>query len=801
MKSLTDAQRTAVESTSRVVLVCGPTGTGKTHVLSRRAVALIRRSDTLPSDVVIMAGSPVRSQGIARDARNWLRTGDADPEGAPSSSTMTATTLRAWCADLLHRNGAIVGVSPNYSVYGPERVERLLGALMDQEGMRRSEVDLKRFRGTIANAKDKAYATGQIARHRLSPDEVGDSQVEHDLYAAYAKALDDACALDWQDLDHYAARVTERRPELAGDGHSFIVDDAHELSHAQHRLLQTIGTNACSVSLGWATDPGPSRDGSSTAMTTLPPWMQSNSEVHHVDLATQHRPPPPVAQAAATLDGAALDGATLDGAPPAAATTSPRSASPESETSPLRGHPPTVIEADTSAEEAQAVAALLHHYRSDPESSHRLAVIVRTPGLAETLSGHLEKEGIGVLRRYPPSAEEEPLPQLVAYLHLSVNPADRHALERVLNYPARGIGPTTRKRLRRFARSERIGMWEAIGRDKDINTMSSRQRSAVRSFREMIQRLGDERRRRPREDFLKYVLEETGLSANVAKGRTHTALKQWERLLHAARTVDEDAAQRDPHGLMRTLQVDAVRPVSRLETLHRSAPEWPAERTEGGRDRTQATSAGTQDDSASPQVTVATFSLAQDVACDVAIVCGLEEGLSPLKGRTDKETLMRRERGLLYTAITRPHQGLYLTWARSRDAGTDDDTIRKRSRFLSVMQQDAPWQSQTAAEIIGLQRGPNADTPYTKMDPHYYRTDPRAQQADPNPSVTPVDETINAIDEGTHVSHPKFGTGIVVATAGNDAKRTAEIDFGENTGVKKVRLKFANLEVVDDGSG
>jgi DNA helicase-2/ATP-dependent DNA helicase PcrA len=49
-----------------------------------------------------------------------------------------------------------------------------------------------------------------------------------------------------------------------------------------------------------------------------------------------------------------------------------------------------------------------------------------------------------------------------SYLRLLANPADRVALERVINCPPRGIGQTTVQRLVEFADKSSLDLWQAI---------------------------------------------------------------------------------------------------------------------------------------------------------------------------------------------------------------------------------------------------------------------------------------------------------------------------------------------------
>lgn len=785
LERLNARQREAVTASSRSVLVTGAAGTGKTEVLARR-LAWLAAQETIPlADALILSRSEAAGQMLSARIAPYA----PEPSDVPSP-----WTLRAWSVRLLRRHGSTVGMPSPFSIYDPEDVLHVLERLMKQHGMRQSEIDLHRFRLALARAKDEVSGGAPAA------ERVWESDPERELYAAYEATLTRSLALDWSDVDRWTQRLLAERPELAEPLTTVIVDDAQELSSTQHAVLCHMLEAASHAVVAW------SPDQRIAGQWTHPPDVIPDGLAHEdrtirIDLSINQRSDELIARYASALRDGGSPGelaSRRDERPPAGRSHG-NGHNPEEE--PVSGDEPAlhekpppdadrgrpvIVEADSGEQEAEVLPVLIRRLMEEEHDAFgQIAVLSRTVDQAEQITRALEASDIPYRRHYAVPTAYEPLPQLMAYLRLTVNPRDRSALERVLNYPKRGIGPKTRQRLGQFARAEGVGWGEAMERIDEADHLSSRQRRAVRGFHDLIRRLAMARQTMAPKPFLEHLIEETGIAADTAKGRTHAALKRWERVLQAiehiaayaeeGRTPDGREEAGPACGLEAFIQDDAVSGLRLCAVGLSPMDAWR--------------------DTSANRVTVTTFAHAKDIACDVALVTGLEEGLSPLSGMESRATLLKNERRLLYVAVTRPRRRLFLLWARSRLID-GDDTPRKRSRFIDTLgaQND---QTLMATEILRRSGASyNEVNAYAQMNPHYYRTNLRAKQADARPDPKPVDEEINAISEGTDVSHPKFGTGSVVATEGKGERRVASIDFGPELGVKKLRLKHAKLEVI-----
>lgn len=61
--------------------------------------------------------------------------------------------------------------------------------------------------------------------------------------------------------------------------------------------------------------------------------------------------------------------------------------------------------------------------------------------------------------------QRKEIKDILAYLRIIVNPYDEEALRRIINYPARGIGDTTQKKLQVFAITNQMSVWDVLQRE------------------------------------------------------------------------------------------------------------------------------------------------------------------------------------------------------------------------------------------------------------------------------------------------------------------------------------------------
>jgi len=176
-------------------------------------------------------------------------------------------------------------------------------------------------------------------------------------------------------------------------------------------------------------------------------------------------------------------------------------------------------------------------------------------------------------------------------------------------------------------------------------------------------------------------------------------------------------------------------------------------------------------------VTLMTLHTAKGLEFPVVFLTGMEDGTFPhLRALGDPKEL-EEERRLAYVGITRARERLYLTRAAVRSAWGAPQ-YNPPSRFLDEIPGDLlDWQ-RLGPSFSGA-RGSDR---------------PAVATLAARPGVrSPGKRPVISLDAGDRVSHDAFGLGTVVRVEGEGDKSMAHVDFGPDTGTKRLLLRYAPL--------
>ena len=114
-------------------------------------------------------------------------------------------------------------------------------------------------------------------------------------------------------------------------------------------------------------------------------------------------------------------------------------------------------------EEAQWIARQIKDLQEQGRPLSEVAVFYRVNAMSRSLEEAFIRHKIAyqVVRGVEFYNRQE-IRDILAYLRVLVNPADEVALLRIINTPTRGIGKTTIERVRQFAASNNIGLFEGL---------------------------------------------------------------------------------------------------------------------------------------------------------------------------------------------------------------------------------------------------------------------------------------------------------------------------------------------------
>ncbi len=421
------------------------------------------------------------------------------------------------------------------------------------------------------------------------------------------------------------------------------------------------------------------------------------------------------------------------------------------------------------------------------------AILYRTNAQSRVFEEQMMKDNIpyriyGGLSFY----QRKEIKDVTAYYRLVVNPDDEEALRRIINYPARGIGDTTLRKVIEAAGSAGVSLWSVITQPHLYPlTLGKATLARLAAFAQQVEGWRQRLSTDDAYELGKAIIEESGISKEIYASNNPDDVTRQENLNEFLGGLKDFVESRREEGLGDRMTLgDYLQDVALLTDL----------------DSKQ----GDDDD----RVTLMTVHSAKGLEFPTVFIVGLEENIFPSSMSTGSARELEEERRLLYVAITRAERHCILTWAKSRwRYGNTEEEEQSRfikdidSRFLRVESPSAPFQSSRASF-----RPSNASfhSPRPSFQPTSSpKSSPLFDSGRFRP-VKPVSATVSApstpsrsasqpsssgLKAGMVIEHQRFGLGTVVCVEGSGENTKATVTF-QNTGTKQLLLKYAKFTIV-----
>jgi DNA helicase-2/ATP-dependent DNA helicase PcrA len=351
--------------------------------------------------------------------------------------------------------------------------------------------------------------------------------------------------------------------------------------------------------------------------------------------------------------------------------------------------------------------------------------------------------------------ERAEIKNFLAYLRLLVNRHDDAAFERVINFPARGIGVTTIMRLREIANASKISLWQVAKQVIQTQALATRTIQALDRFLTLIDQLEKDIKTMPLIEQAQTVLEATQLLDYYKKdAKTQIGLSRVENLEECLNAI----SQFDPLDS----DIDMNNSLSALTAFLSHI----------------ALDAGEMDSNSSSNnsVNLMTLHSTKGLEFSVVFLVGLEEGLFPHYLSKDNDAQLEEERRLCYVGITRAMSRLYLIYAQTRYL-QGRMVYNAASRFL----EEIP---------TGLLQD---------LRPRVFVQKTTAWKGKPMNKKIKASHTVNQLSSefsiGQKVQHKKFGAGIIISGEGDGDALRLQVKF-KHAGTKWLVASYANLDIV-----
>ena len=459
------------------------------------------------------------------------------------------------------------------------------------------------------------------------------------------------------------------------------------------------------------------------------------------------------------------------------------------------GEPVRIYEAPSDFLEAQWMVDEMKQLVRDGVSRKEIAVLYRSNAQSRVIETALFNAAMpyrvyGGLRFF----ERAEIKHALAYLRLLENPNDDTSFMRAVNFPARGIGARSLEQLQDLSKATGCSLHDAV------SALGGRAGAVIAGFVAKIDVLREKTVGMKLRDVMQVMLEDSGLLAHYRAEREGAdRVENLEELVNAAESfVMQEGFGRDSAGLTQSpasqgLSAEAigaygVEPTDQAfgdtgETLSPLVAFLTHAALEAGDNMAQA---------GQDAIQLMTVHSAKGLEFDCVFITGVEEGLFPHENSMSNHDGLEEERRLMYVAITRARQRLYLSHSQTRMLH-GQTRFNLKSRFFDELPEAAlKWLTPKLPPPIAFGRAWQG-AGHTGFESTRYPAGgrPRADQ-----EVLRRDESVNGLRVHQKVFHAKFGEGEVLMLEGVGDDARAQIDFPRH-GTKWLALSVAKLTPVD----
>lgn len=625
LDGLNDAQREAVTSDAKHLLVLAGAGSGKTRVLVHRMAWMIDVMGQSPQGILAVTFTNKAAREMRGRIENML---------GINTRSMWVGTFHGIANRLLSQHWQEAGLPQNFQILDSDDQQRVIKRIIAALGLDEKRWPARQAQWFINEQKDE----GLRAQH-IDPGHDPFVQTMLKIYTAYEETCKQSGFVDFGELLLRSHELWLKDPELLkhyqGRFHSILVDEFQDTNSIQYAWLRVLAGNDCAVSIVGDDD------------QSIYGWR--GAKIENIQNFEKHFPG---TQTVRLEQNYRSTGTILKAANAVIARNAGRLGK-NLWTDAEDGEAISLYAGFNEIDESRFIAEYLNRWTDRGNLRSDCAILYRSNAQSRVLEDSLLRLGIpyriyGGQRFY----ERLEIRNALAYLRLTMNRDDDAAFERVINTPTRGIGARTLEQIRDLARQDGLSLWMASLKMVDKKLLPARASNALYGFIELINNLSNAFEELELHEMVDQVLDMTGLLEfhKAEKGeRGQTRVDNLYELVSACKAYTPE----DPEA----------------DTL----PQFLAD---------AALDAGdTQADENEDAVQLMTLHSAKGLEFPLVFLAGMEEGLFPHSMSAEEPGRLEEERRLAYVGITRAMEKLVLTYAECRRIH-GDERYNAVSRFV-----------------------------------------------------------------------------------------------------------------------
>ena len=606
LDKLNEEQRKPVCDTEGQVLVLAGAGSGKTRVLTSRIAYILREGKASLSQILAITFTNKAAGEMKERLSSMLDGGD----------TKWICTIHSMCVKILRQFADKAGLKPNFSIYSETERGNVI-----KKAFQELDFDDEKL------LKDAKYHIGNAKMLGLDPDSYGRKYHGERgmddivcIYEKYDRHLRENNALDFDDLLLETLRLLRRDREtleyLSDKFKYVLVDEFQDTNQVQYNIIKllasahgnlfAVGDDDQSI-YGWR----------GAEIENILRFDGDYPDAKIYKLERNYRSTASILKLANCIIKNNINrrGKQLW-------------------TDAGEGVKPEYYQADEEAGEALYTAREISAAVARGGKYSDFAVLMRINALTRAYEQEFTKYGIpykvfGGFKFF----ERREIKDILAYLRLISNPFDDEAAERIINVPKRGIGGKTIEVMYGYSQGAGLSLYDACV-DCDSLPLARGAKEKLKDFGSLIKGFILSAIETPVNRLVREVIALADLRAAYDDG-TDEGDGKLANLDEFIASVDEFARLNPTATLDEYL--NSVTLASDLDEM------------DGG-----------------DYVTLATIHAVKGLEFKNVFICGLEEGIMPSSRAESDGKSTEEERRLMYVAITRARERLYLTRSKSR---------------------------------------------------------------------------------------------------------------------------------------
>ncbi|MDP2090850.1 MAG: 3'-5' exonuclease [Candidatus Gracilibacteria bacterium] len=355
--------------------------------------------------------------------------------------------------------------------------------------------------------------------------------------------------------------------------------------------------------------------------------------------------------------------------------------------------------------------------------------------------------------------DRKEIKDLLSYLKVIHNPNDVIAMKRIINTPTRKIGAKSIETMDNYRDNFGLSYPQIIENIDEVEELNNGAKNAIKNFNIIFEDLVHFSHKKIVAELIREIVKltkyEEYIGEGLSKEEKESKLENIDELVNVA-TQYNGMEPRESLAIF----LEEVALITDMD----------------------------KNDERSDYVTLMTIHTSKGLEEKRVFVTGLEEGLFPSFRSIGEQAALEEERRLMYVAMTRAREELYISRAKER-FNFGDFVRNPESRFLKEIPLEYLVNYDLGEYLNkgGFSFGTSSDS---SSDSFSFGSTSGGFTGKPK-VIVKANNDVSMFARGDRVSHPKFGNGIITSLNGE----LAEIAFS-GKGVVKMNIKIAPVRKV-----